>query len=401
MEKEIRIVEGSTRNLIVEHVSLIDAFKFMVDNSIQAYKKKYNTIDGCRIKINIKNNKLEIIDNAGGINDDKTYKRLFSMEEGLGLKKAYYKLADKVILKSNNENKSFKAILDYKYLNIESMKYKYEEIEFNEELESGFSIEIEKINKKVKNRLLKEKFQLALKESLVSSYRIFIDKGLSIEINNEKIGKFEVGVFLRKIDIDGGYINIYKTHDIDKSKKNGIDLFVNDWLILDRKKDKESGWKKLITTGYTFVDRVIEIVYESSNEETIENILQSMNDKFLINVRENLDLFSKETVGISFDTNKKIATEMLNHFNMQNYKALGEHAFTRLINEFRDDNLDERDLIEKLKRICKVSTDRELRKIAYNLLNDICIRCDKIDALKEIYSCNDVIEILDYLYENI
>lgn len=243
MEKEIRIVEGSTRNLIVEHVSLIDAFKFMVDNSIQAYKKKYNTIDGCRIKINIKNNKLEIIDNAGGINDEKTYKRLFSMEEGLGLKKAYYKLADKVILKSNNENKSFKATLDYKYLNIESMKYKYEEIEFNEELESGFSIEIEKMNKKVKNRLLKEKFQLALKESLASSYRIFIDKGLSIEINNEKIGKFEVGVFLRKIDIDGGYINIYKTHDIDKSKKNGIDLFVNDWLILDRKKIKNQDGK--------------------------------------------------------------------------------------------------------------------------------------------------------------
>lgn len=126
-----------------------------------------------------------------------------------------------------------------------------------------------------------------------------------------------------------------------------------------------------------------------------------MNDKFLINVRENLDLFSKETVGISFDTNKKIATEMLNHFNIQNYKALGEHAFTRLINEFRDDNLDERDLIEKLKRICKVSTDRELRKIAYNLLKDICIRREKIDTLKEIYSCNDVIEILDYLYENI
>lgn len=329
-------MEGSTRRLIIDKVSLLDAFKFLVDNSIEAYKKKYKTIYGCNVYIRIKNDEIYILDNAGGIISEDSYKKLFSINEGTGLKKACYKLADNVILESNNKNKHFIAKLDYNYLNVESKEYIYEEKEFDNGLGEIFSIKIDKINSTVKSEIMDQKFILNLKNTLEKFYRVYIKKGLSIKINTYTLEEFIPGLLLERIDIENGYINIYKTYDGEEGKRNGIDLFIDDWLIIDRKKDSESGWTRLKTKGYTFKDRIIEVVYNPIEDENVESIKENIYERFFINIKEHMDLFLKETVTISFEADKKKVLEMMDEFNCEYYKDLGEHAFIRLENEFKE-----------------------------------------------------------------
>lgn len=386
--------------MITETMSVEEAFKFIINNTIEAYISKYNSIEGCKMEINIENEKISINDNAGGIASEADYEKLVSMQDGTGLKKACYKLANNVTLKSNNEIKAFQIILDEDYLNLNTMEYSYNEAIYNDSESKGFFIDME-INESIKKQLLNKKFIEKLRKELESTYRVFIENGLYIKINEKELEIFSPGKLKKEIQLKDGYIRIYETNTGDEGKKNGLDLFIDGWIILDRSKNKISKWKSLQETGYTFINRIIEVVYKLQNNETVESVLEDIEGKFWESVRADMSLFKKNTVGISFDLDKKIAEFLREKLDGGSYKEVGEEAVRRLYNSLKDTETDNRKLIGKLKKIFNLESDKELRNLSYSVLEEVSIKSLEHSILREKLNTEEVEEIINYLFENI
>ncbi|MGL4873276.1 MAG: ATP-binding protein [Clostridium sp.] len=157
-------------NALIKDATLETAIFEFIDNSIKAAKKNgvNGRLDSFFIKINIgKNEKIEIIDNCGGMDREQFISKVFRFGNsydtkdegyGIGMKRALFKLAERFEVISYGDNGKFKICLNVKeWLKTDDWNANMEEVKISERaVGNGVQIKIDKINENIK-QLLKDK----------------------------------------------------------------------------------------------------------------------------------------------------------------------------------------------------------------------------------------------------
>ena len=255
-----------TKDIDVKHCVLD-----LIDNSIDSYIRKGYS-DEREVSINIRNGSFEIFDNCGGIDKETLINDVFrfGVEElkrdkptmglfGIGLKRAVFKLGEKIKLETD-DGKDL-SILD---LDINTWQRSKEwDMEFetgSTKLDKGnkpyTKITVNKIYDDIKNKMNLPSFINDLSEATHIVYTKFIERGISIIINKNKLEAYPITVtyddrynpqrYIGKID----GINVDIICGIDPSEKRkkikigdkGWNFFCNDRLILVGDISEASGW---------------------------------------------------------------------------------------------------------------------------------------------------------------
>ena len=192
--------------------------------------------------------KIEIEDNAPGISSESAELHVFkfgrSQDEeiesdrlsvyGLGLKRAFFKLGNKVNIVSNHVKGGFELDLDVSQWSTEKEMPWHFDLTYREPSEPkkcGTTIEISELYPETKQRLDDGVFESQLRESIAKTYAYFLSKFVSIIVNGEQISPTN--------------LRVGSNNSTDHFQDDEVTCAVTAGLgtpEANRYRDKESGW---------------------------------------------------------------------------------------------------------------------------------------------------------------
>lgn len=339
MSKKIKVKVNKSyiKNVMTKDLSYGDAMRALVDNSMKAYEEKYGAVGICNVEIMIAEGSITITDNSGGFKEMESEEKIFqiSSKKGKGLK-SIFKFGDIINIESNAEE-SFKVFL----LDFNS---KSEELEFNrsktivkENIQKGTKIYVKNINSRALNDIASGKVYSEVIETLGKAFGEKIKKGiLTIKVfwsdkKEYKISSYSIkGKLIEKINIDylDGEIQLYKK---DENEKKGVDFYINDYLIEDRK-----DLIKIIEEDYNYRNYLIVIKSYGESEELLKE-----KDKLLSLAKEllkkNSVQFKARNKVIQFEEEANKVKELIDYYDLWTAKAVGKKAFEILYNKYKDE----------------------------------------------------------------
>ena len=272
-------------SLLTRDISMIAAFLDLIDNSVNAvietfaermesaedYVKIQNdhTIEPkYDIKINFSKTKIEIEDTAPGISlktaRDHVFKfgRPFDTESssdrlsvyGLGLKRAFFKLGNRVNVVSDHVEGGFELELDVSQWSKESVPpWQFEITSRNPKRPElcGTRIEILELYPEIQKRLDDGIFEGQLRESIAKTYAFFLTKFVVICVNKKKIepsnliiGSNHAAKNFQENDVTCAVIAGLGIPDAGKyrDKDSGWFIFCNGRTVISADKSPLTGW---------------------------------------------------------------------------------------------------------------------------------------------------------------
>ncbi|MBK1813206.1 ATP-binding protein [Clostridium sp. YIM B02505] len=327
------------RRNLVEEEDISKSLSRFIDNSINARREVTTSENPCKIYININNDLLQISDNSGGIQSKITDKDIFRIGfengdhiSGLGIKKSFFKLGNKIEIFSNKKRCSRKFSLD---LNSKSdeLESQSENLAYDSKIVEGTTIIISDLEKSLKKELDNRYFMDKILTRLGRMYSKFIEKGeLIILINEREVAAR--GIMAKKLNscrILGGYeVTLYKGSKEDYS---GIDLFINDFMEYERVKNREVKWNLLNEQKHTYTDCIVEISYHGDKEKFLDEkeLLFTEVIKF---IKDNKMYFQSSTIIIQYDMPIGKVEELKEYYDEDTAKAIGIRGFDRLYEEY-------------------------------------------------------------------
>lgn len=324
------------KKFLVENEDVSKSISRFIDNSIIAYKNNIIEEGICKVKIIIYENLIIIQDNSGGIREEIGADDIFRIGKengelisGLGIKKSFFKLGNKLDIHSNKKGCSRKFSLDINS-NEEELIYQEEMVEYNPRECQGTTIFISDLEKNIKTELMDTK---AISKKLGRLFCKFINKG-TLEISlNESIVKAEE-INERRIgfcDIMGRYaVSIYKSTD---KRNGGVDCFINDFMVYEREKSKEVKWNLLNEHKHTYKDCIVEIIYYGSYNTFIDD-KEKLFERVIEFIKENRMYFKGESVIIQFEESIEKVEELKDYYTEVTAKAIGKIAFNKLYENY-------------------------------------------------------------------
>ena len=216
-------------SLLTRDIPMIAAFLDLIDNSVNAalvpFADRLGTADGyvevledtnvqpdTDIQLKISEQRVEIIDNAPGISLDIAKKHVFKFGRseqnenetdrlsvyGLGLKRAFFKLGERVKITSDHVDGGFELNLDVvQWAKDTKLPWQFELVprDPKEREQCGTTIEVWHLYDETKKRLKDGVFENQLRESIGETYAYFLSKFVRIIVNGERVvaTKLQVG----------------------------------------------------------------------------------------------------------------------------------------------------------------------------------------------------------------
>ncbi|GFZ30026.1 hypothetical protein CSC2_05520 [Clostridium zeae] len=327
------------RKNLVEEEDISKSLSRFIDNSINARREVTISKNPCKININITDDSIKISDNSGGIHSKITDEDIFRIGfengdhiSGLGIKKSFFKLGNKIEIFSNKKRCSRKFSLDLNLISDE-LQSQSENIAYNSKLVEGTVIVISDLEKNIKKQLESDYYIDNIVSRLGRIYGKFIEKDELIILVNEK----EVTVRnikakkLNSCKILGGYeVVLYKG---TKEEASGIDLYINDFIEYDRIKNKEVKWTLLNEPKHTYSDCIVEVTYHGERAKFLEekDLLFTEVIKF---IKENKMYFLSSTIIIQYEMPIGKVEELKEYYDESTAKAIGIKGFDKLYEEY-------------------------------------------------------------------
>jgi hypothetical protein len=327
------------RKNLVEEEEISKSLSRFIDNSINARREVTTSENPCKITIDITKDSIEISDNSGGIQSKITDKDIFRIGfengdhiSGLGIKKSFFKLGNKIEIFSNKKRCSRKFSLDLNS-NSDELQSQSENLAYNSKAVEGTTIIISDLEKSLKKELDNGYLMDKILASFGRLYSKFIEKGeLIIFVNGKEVALKEIKAKkLNSCRILGGYeVTLYKGSKEDHS---GIDLFINGFMEYDRIKNREVKWNLLNEPKHTYTDCIVEISYHGDKEKFLDEkeLLFTEVIKF---IKDNKMYFQSSTIIIQYDMPIGKVEELKEYYDEDTAKAIGIKGFDKLYEEY-------------------------------------------------------------------
>jgi hypothetical protein len=262
--------------MLVKDITLRDAIGDLVDNSVDAIKAKasnINNLKGYEINITVDANHFAISDNGSGIEENVAREYAFKLGKpkdhkliehsigrfGIGMKRAFFKLGEKINVNSKAPKSSFsltipvstwKADPDNWDFHFDKVKTNYR----NSPSSTGTTILITDLSSDAKESFKKAQFENELKEEIASEQILNLKKGLVININEDPIVPPNFTLKFNKEIVPAYWKHTFKKEDTElkveilvgvsdeEESEGGWNVFCNDRLILSRDTTTTTGW---------------------------------------------------------------------------------------------------------------------------------------------------------------
>lgn len=279
-------------DMLTRDILLVDAILDLVDNCIDGALRLAGDagVDYSKhmISINVSEDRFSISDNCGGISREIAKKYAFRMGRevgddrdssaetigmyGVGMKRAIFKMGKQASVKTMHLDDCFEVCINPDWLSHrEWTPLPINSIEGDDRLEvPGTEIEITELRTGVSHEFRDDSFLGELKRSISEHFTIFLEKGLEITLNDQKVDHIEIKILASEKedspapyifckDIDGVSVrmaiglNSPKIVDEDDDSENnfggdrdsrgaGWTIFCNDRAVRVGDKSRLTGW---------------------------------------------------------------------------------------------------------------------------------------------------------------
>lgn len=309
-----------------------------IDNSIKAREEVTTKKNPCRIKISIFENLIVVNDNSGGIRSHTTDKDLFKIgndendsKSGIGMKKSLCRLGNKIDIVSNRKDCSRKFSMDLDDDGEELLSIE-QPINYDCNIEDGTTIYVTNLEDKVFKEIQAIGFEKKIIKSIGRMYTKFINKEkLIIKLNN---------YIINEVNVDAEYINsclLLDKYNVDLYKGSrespGMDIFINDYMIYNRVKNKEVRWNFLNEAKHTYLDCIVEVNY-SGSREIFETEKDELFKKIIDFIKDNKVHFQSKTITIQYEMPIGKVEELKDYFGEDTAKGVGIRAFNKLYEDY-------------------------------------------------------------------
>jgi hypothetical protein len=355
---------------LTKDITLINCIFDLVDNAISGVEKE-NSKNDCKISdyrgfsiyIDFGDNHFFIRDNCGGIevNHAKNYVFKFgndlnntpsyaSSGFGIGMKRAFFKIGNKIQLISCTRNSRIQVNIDVlKWLKEAgwNLEIKHDDRTYED---TGTTIKITKLNREVLSAFRNENFKSDILENLRKKYSKKISNGLKIFVNNTQI--------VSNIKIQDRYysefctigkasatIEIFKCNA--SSKELGWYIYFNDLNVVKANKDKVTGWENNSEIGNLVWDNeffdgfygvvscksqdIRELPLMTTKEINIETeFYHELKEKMIFAVKECKDRFGDnecESTTIQYKKPKKEVEQLKESLGVNSAAEVGRETF--------------------------------------------------------------------------
>lgn len=310
-----------------------------IDNSIKAREEITTRENPCKIKISIFEDFIVINDNSGGIRSNITDKDLFKIgndeddsESGIGMKKSFCRLGNKIDIVSNRKDCSRKFSMNLKGEGKELLSIE-EKIKYDCNIEEGTTIYVTNLDDRVSKEIQTIGFEKKIIKSIGRMYTKFINKEkLSIKLNN---------YIINEVKVDAEYINsclLLDKYNVDLYKGSrelqGMDIFINDHMIYNRVKSKKVRWNFLKEAKHTYSDCIVEVNY-SGSREIFETEKDELFKKIIDFIKDNKVHFQSKTITIQYEMPIEKVEELKDYYGEDTAKGVGIEAFNKLYEDYR------------------------------------------------------------------
>lgn len=263
-------------SMLIKDITLRDAIGDLVDNSIDAIKAKASNkenLKGYSIEIEMDNNHFSIKDNGSGIEEDVAREYAFKLGKpkdhklidnsigrfGIGMKRAFFKLGDNILVKSTAPKSSFSITIPVSTWkeNQDNWDFHFDTVKAKQENSpslTGTTIKITDLTPEAKENFRKAQFENELKDEIANEQILNINKGVEIKINGYPIKPPSLTLRFNKDIVPAYWKHTFKHKDSDLKveilagvsdeieSEGGWNIFCNDRLILSRDISSTTGW---------------------------------------------------------------------------------------------------------------------------------------------------------------
>lgn len=338
MFNKVIVSKKILKKSFIENEELEKTLSRFIENSIKARVDISTRENPCKVDIIIFENFISIVDNSGGIDPNIKDEEIFKIgtvdntySEGIGIKKSFFILGNKMNIESNNKKGSRKFLLDTS-LDYEELRYQVENTKYNPEKVEGTSIYITSLENNIREKISQSCCEESIIIGLGRIFSKFIENGeLQITVNTTPVNAIGIcGEKINSCTILGEYqVDLYKGV---KGSKSGVDLFINGYMFYNREKSKDVKWN-LSQAKHRYNNCIIEISYNGDKLRFLESH-DVLFDKVLEFIKENEQHFRSKTIIIQFEADIGKVEELEEYYDENTAKAIGIKAFEQLYQKF-------------------------------------------------------------------
>lgn len=265
-------------DMLVKDLSLKDVIGDLVDNSVDAANKMaaHNKTDLSKFSIRISFDKthFNITDNCGGIEEEVAREYAFKLGKpkdysqgkhtigqfGIGMKRAFFKLGEHIVVESVALNSDFNVTISVKEwrerVNEKDWDFKFDKTPNRKKhslKDTKLKIDVTQLKNDAKNQFNDSQFLTDLQNEIALEHLFAIKKGLKIYINSEKPLEAPKITLISDRDFKPSYwshsfpnglkVEIITGISEDKGDEGGWYIFCNERLILGPDTTEVTGWK--------------------------------------------------------------------------------------------------------------------------------------------------------------
>lgn len=267
-------------SMLIKDITLKDAIGDLVDNSVDGAKRNAsdpNDLSKFWIEIKAKKASFKIVDNCGGIESNIASDYAFRFgrpskyildpnsisQFGIGMKRAFFKIGEKLVIKSIARKSNFEMHIDVpKWKNLDRWNFKFDTVNeagvSNPLDKTETSISITELSADSKSSFGNELFYNALKIEIGKEHFYALSKGLSITINGSKLkpptltlindSEFKPAFWHHKFE-NGLNVEVYAGISLPKGDEGGWYIFCNERLVTGPDTSADTGWTGLKKGG--------------------------------------------------------------------------------------------------------------------------------------------------------
>lgn len=260
-------------SMLIKDITLRDAIGDLVDNAVDAIKacaEDKENLSGYKVMISLSDSKFSITDNGQGMSTDVARSTAFNFGKakshqlidnsigqfGIGMKRAFFKIGSKISVQSITKNSFFDLDIDVpEWLQQNddwNFSFRKDTLQENtpQKKESGFFVTITDLSDDAKASFGSSFFINQLQREIAYEHMLNIGKGLSIVINDERLGHTNVSIvyndqikptYWEKINEDLS-VKILAGISSKSEDEGGWYVFCNDRLILAKDKSPNTVW---------------------------------------------------------------------------------------------------------------------------------------------------------------
>lgn len=254
-------------NMITKDVTVESCILDLIDNSIDAHKRKKREKSEINIDFSLSDDYFSIKDNCGGMTKDIAEKKAFKFGNneirtsnalgmyGIGMKRSIFKIGEDFVVNSKTDDESFKVFMNIdEWMEMED-EWKFHLDDCQLDIEPGVEVYIKRLTESFKAYLKWGKNIESLQKKIAMSYKELINSELTINVNGEKVIYFDdtlyessiLKTYVKTINLPKASIKIIAGLGDAAPKDAGWNIVCNGRTVIGKDKSDLTGWESEYT----------------------------------------------------------------------------------------------------------------------------------------------------------